>query len=275
MSKSKEWESLNRIWKVLSVEQRNHLYEDFKLVHSAIKKVELMENQTIPRVIEDDAEEVLEKFEEESHVIEDVLLIKNDVLKLKLEGSFFVGRNSSAFVLSNLFGFKLAKQWNNVYRTGFPSFKEDEYVKLIELNEINYILYGPGEEIYRCKEFNNNRFHEYAKKVMPPKEPVVRPSWINPGDYITILDLETQETLRYCVEESYVKYELSNNKDYFRNFKYKELWYSDAKIEEGSISIEAPIVKALKGIKEGNLFEVTVDKNKIKYKLISIERNNE
>lgn len=273
MSKSNEWEALNRIWKTLSLTDRERLYDDFKLVHSAIKKAELVDSQTLKNNTNEDfvVNTVCEFIEhEDTQTMEEDLLKRNDVLKLKLNGAFFEGLHLSAIVLSNLFGYKLIEQ-NNIYKTGFPSCMNEECIRVIEQNEISYISYGPGGEIYQYKDFKNNQFNKYTKVYITPNQPQ-KISWINPGDCITILDITTQEELQYRVEDSYLKYELSNNKDRFGNYKYQKHWDSSAKLDEGSINIQAPIIQALKGVKEGQLFEVTVGDNKTKYKLISIKR---
>ena len=50
---------------------------------------------------------------------------------------------------------------------------------------------------------------------------------------------------------------------------------SDANISDGTINIDAPMIKALKGVNEKDYFEVKIEKNITKYQLLSVNKTGE
>lgn len=277
MKKSKEWEALNRIWKVLTTEQKAELYDDFALVHSVIKKNQLHEEDkqnTMPKEGEPQSDCKEQKQNPGVSIANKnyaTLINQPNMLILRREGNFCSARGKSAVVLSNMFCFKLHTEKNGQFKTGFPMMKYKEYIREIELNSVNYVVIGSGAKVIEYKEFTENRFARYVKDVPITKEPE-RPNWVKEGDVITIIDLSTQEEQTYRIVDSYIKYEVTGAKDVYGNRVVKETQYSYANVDEGSISIATPIVKAIKGKKVGDVFEVKIGKEITKYKLVAIDR---
>lgn len=277
MKRTEEWEALNRIWKALEKEQREELYNDFELVHSVIKKYQVQNRQekegdTLTEDVQSTVEEK-EQYRKIETLKKDykTLINQPEILILKKEGNFCSARGKSAVVLSNMFYFKVHTQKNGQLKTGFPMMKYKEYIRDIQLSSVSYVVIGQGTEVIEYKEFANNRFAKYVKDVPITKEPE-KPDWVVVGDVIVVMDIETQEEQSYRIMDSYIKHEVTGAKDIYGNRVVKETQYSYAKVSEGSISIDAPIIKAIKGKEQGDLFEVKIGKEITKYKLIAIER---
>lgn len=278
MKRTEEWEALNRIWKALTVEQRAELYNDFELVHGVIKKNQVQEEEQKKEVVplieaaQSIVEEQMQYQSAETSKKDYVTLINRpDILILRIEGNFCSARGKSAVVLSNMFYFKLHTQKNGQFKTGFPMMKYKEYIREIQLNSVSYVVIGAGAQVIEYKEFANNRFVRYVKEVPTTQEPE-RPDWVNVGDVITIMDISTQEEQTYRIMDSYIKYEVTGAKDIYGNRVVKESKYSYANVDEGSISIDAPIVRAIKGKKQGDLFEVKIGNEITQYKLVVFDK---
>ena len=277
MKRTKEWEALNRIWKALTIEQREELYNDFELIHSVIKKNhEQKEKEKEIVTLVESTQSIVEEqkaYGESETIKKDykTLINQPEILILRQEGNFCSARGKSAVVLSNMFYFKIHTQKNGQFKTGFPMMKYQEYIRDIQLSSVSYVIIGRGTEVIEYKEFANNRFAKYVKDVPTTKEPE-KPDWVAVGDVIVVMDIETEEEQSYRIMDSYIKHEVTGAKDIYGNRVVKETQYSYAKVSEGSISIDAPIVKAIKGKKQGDLFEVKIGEEVTKYKLIAIER---
>lgn len=278
MKRTEEWEALNRIWKALTVEQRTELYNDFELVHSVIKKNQVNEDEqkkdiVLPVEVGQSIAKEQKQYQSAETSKKDyaTLINRSDILILRREGNFCSARGKSAVVLSNMFYFKLHTQKNGQFKTGFPMMKYKEYIREIQLNSVSYVVIEAGAQVIEYKEFVNNRFARYVKEVPTTQEPE-KPDWVNVGDVITIMDISTQEEQTYRIMDSYIKYEVTGAKDIYGNRVVKETQYSYANVDEGSISIDAPIVRAIKGKKQGDLFEVKIGNEITQYKLVVIDK---
>lgn len=264
MSHTKEWEALNRIWKTLTKEQRAGLYSDFELVHAAIQR----SSAKIDEEISENNAQLSELQKQEAVKIETAKQTNDisDVLVLRKSGDYFEVRGRSAHVLHQISGLKMSKQGKE-NRSWFKKEKLDHYVSAIEKYSISYIIREPNNLIIKRKDFGNNRFREFLEPRMLSKT-----ERISVGDRVAIINLETKEKEEYFVSGSYLKYEVTGEKNRFGNRVIKKTWYSDADINEGTINIDSPLIQALKGVKIGEEFQVRVGEWTTRYKLLNIEK---
>lgn len=160
MSHTKEWEALNRILKILTKEQRAELYDDFKLVHSAIQNP----SDKIETAISEEDISLNENQKQEAVKIETTKQTNDisDVLILRKSGNYFEVRGRSAHVLHQISGLKMSKQGKE-NRSWFKKEKLDHYVSVIEKYSISYIIREPNNLILKRKDFGNNRFREFLE----------------------------------------------------------------------------------------------------------------
>lgn len=194
---------------------------------------------------------------------------------LRKEGYFFNVRNDSAIVMSNMFSLNLITSSKGTYRTGIPEYIIDKYLDDIELLHVHYVVIS-GEKICYRKDYLDNNFENYLIYPNETKstEKTVEKS-IKVGDKVTIKLMETGEIFTYKVLPKYFKYEYQGMGGSYYGASIRRIDDSDANISEGTINIDAPIIKALTGINEEEYFEVKVEGDSTSYQLLSLKNIDE
>lgn len=198
-----------------------------------------------------------------------------NTIVFRREGNFYGVRNDSAIVLSNMFSLNLNKSTKGVYKTGIPKYALDRYLDNIELLNVNYVVINGGK-IYDRHDFLDNDFKSYL--IYPSEDYLLeKPNdkSINVGDEISVKLLETGEIFTYKVVPSYFKYVHQGMGGSYYEARTRRIADSDANISDGTINIDAPMIKALKGVNEKDYFEVKLEKNITKYQLLSVNKTGE
>lgn len=178
-----------------------------------------------------------------------------NTIVFRREGNFYGVRNDSAIVLSNMFSLNLNKSTKGVYKTGIPKYALDRYLDNIELLNVNYVVINGGK-IYDRHDFLDNDFKSYL--IYPSEDYLLeKPNdkSINVGDEISVKLLETGEIFTYKVVPSYFKYVHQGMGGSYYGARTRRIADSDANISDGTINIDAPMIKALKGVNEKDYFE--------------------
>lgn len=190
------------------------------------------------------------------------------------EGCFYSVRNESAIVLSNVFNLNLTIRKKDDYKTGVPEYSLDKYLNDIEMYHINYIVVNGGK-IYDKENYIDNNFSKYLKH---PSElnytKNLNEKSINEGDEITIKLVETEEVFTLEVVPSYFKYDYTGMGGSYYGSGTRIVDDSVANISEGTINIDAPLIKRLNGVNEKEYFEVEVDDTSTKYQLVAVKKKN-
>lgn len=79
-----------------------------------------------------------------------ILLIKN--------GNFYICLNQDAFVLSNIFNFKIIES-KNFLKSGFPISSIDRVLNILTKLSVNYIIID--KEVVEKEKFDSNNYNEY------------------------------------------------------------------------------------------------------------------
>lgn len=82
-----------------------------------------------------------------------------DTVVLRKKGIFYHSYDESAFVLGELFNYKVKKQSSGRCRVGFPVAKLDKIKQSVEKEHVNIIVFD-GDECVTHKSFDDNRFFD-------------------------------------------------------------------------------------------------------------------
>ena len=94
---------------------------------------------------------------------------KEDVVLVQM-GKFYYAYGKDAYILSNLFGYKLNEFETNIYSVGFPNNSYAKVISKLEKLKINYLILDKRNnyevlESQNYKNLNNyNKYFEKAKK---------------------------------------------------------------------------------------------------------------
>lgn len=188
------------------------------------------------------------------------------------EGYFYGVRKESAIVLSNVCNLNLFKRENDVYETGVPEYSLGKYLDELEVYNIDYVVIN-GEKIYDRRDFEYNNFTKHLK--YPSESYFISNETdnnINVDDEVTIKLIETEEVFTLKVVPAYKKYEYNSMGGAYYGASTRIVDDSDADISQGTINIDAPIIKHLRGINENEFFEVKVGDISTQYQLLSLKK---
>lgn len=97
---------------------------------------------------------------------------------IRKEGFFYSVRNKSAYVITNLFDYKLGKQGKYDF-SGFPIKILDRILEVLDEKNINYMVISK-ENVIAVKEYVDNQFEVYSiKKVLENESEKVNVQSIN------------------------------------------------------------------------------------------------
>lgn len=88
-----------------------------------------------------------------------------DTVVLQMQGTFYRAYNRSAYVISELTGYKLRAIKEDVCTCGFPAVCEKKVAQACSDAAVSYVMYR-GEEISDVHSFENSRFQEVLQKGM-------------------------------------------------------------------------------------------------------------
>lgn len=92
---------------------------------------------------------------------------KEDVVLVQM-GKFYYAYGKDAYILSDLFGYKLNEFETNIYSVGFPSNSYSKVISRLEQLKINYLILDKRNN-YDVLEFQNyknlNNYNEYFEKA--------------------------------------------------------------------------------------------------------------
>lgn len=74
-------------------------------------------------------------------------------------GIFLIAIDTDAYILSNIFHFKLGNLTNTIVKCGFPYASLDKYIKLFKLYHLNAKIIEPEHEtLYNFHEYKQNQY---------------------------------------------------------------------------------------------------------------------
>lgn len=92
---------------------------------------------------------------------------KEDVVLVQM-GKFYYAYGKDAYILSDLFGYKLNNFETNIYSVGFPSNSYSKVISRLERLKINYLILDKRNN-YEVLEFQNyknlNNYNEYFEQA--------------------------------------------------------------------------------------------------------------
>lgn len=107
--------------------------------------------------------------------IEDLETEYKDTVILRKSGIFYHAYDDSAFVLCELFEYKVKKQSSGRCRVGFPVAKLDKVIKVLKSEHINIIVFD-GEQLNTYETFDDNRFVNILEKFNTWKIVIEQPT---------------------------------------------------------------------------------------------------
>ena len=101
-------------------------------------------------------------------IIKSVKQIHKEDIVLVQMGKFYYVYGKDAYILSDLFGYKLNEFETNIYSVGFPSNSYSKVISRLEQLKINYLILDKRNN-YEVLEFENyknlNNYDEYFEKA--------------------------------------------------------------------------------------------------------------
>ncbi len=101
-------------------------------------------------------------------IIKSVKQIHKEDIVLVQMGKFYYAYGKDAYILSDLFGYKLNEFETNIYSVGFPSNSYSKVISRLEQLKINYLILDKRNN-YDVLEFQNyknlNNYNEYFEKA--------------------------------------------------------------------------------------------------------------
>ncbi len=87
---------------------------------------------------------------------------KEDILLVKI-GKFYNSYGKDAYIISDLFSYKMKQVENNIYVCGFPDVSLNKVEAKLEREKINYILLDKRNNYEKDEESNNGNLNNYNK----------------------------------------------------------------------------------------------------------------
>lgn len=87
---------------------------------------------------------------------------KEDIVLVKI-GKFYNSYGKDAYIISDLFSYKMKQIEDNMYVCGFPDSSLNKVEAKLEREKINYIVLDKRNNYEKDEEFNNGNLNKYAK----------------------------------------------------------------------------------------------------------------
>lgn len=118
---------------------------------------------------------------------------------LRKKGIFYHSYDESAFVLGELFNYKVKKQSSGRCRVGFPVAKLDKIKQSVEKEHVNIIVFD-GDECVTHKSFDDNRFFDILGRFDKGKIVIEQTALQNDMQTLgNIDDMKTENAAIQCV----------------------------------------------------------------------------